>query len=75
MCSIIGYMSLNNYDEFKKGFEKTTSRGPDMYREASFSNARLAFERLAIMGVDESGMQPFNHFRQNFYRSCTGLSM
>ena len=44
MCSIIGYMSLNNYDEFKKGFEKTTSRGPDMYREASFSNARLALK-------------------------------
>ena len=70
MCSIIGYMSLNNYDEFKKGFEKTTSRGPDMYREASFSNARLAFERLAIMGVDESGMQPFNHF--NYHLVCNG---
>ena len=70
MCSIIGYMSLNNYDEFKKGFEKTTSRGPDMYREASFSNARLAFERLAIMGVDESGMQPFNHY--NYHLVCNG---
>ena len=70
MCSIIGYMSLNNYDEFKKGFSKTTSRGPDMYREASFSNARLAFERLAIMGLDESGMQPFNH--NNYHLVCNG---
>ena len=70
MCSIIGYLSLDNYDKFKTGFEKTISRGPDMYREISFSNARLAFERLSIMGVDESGMQPFNH--NNYHLVCNG---
>ena len=30
MCSIMGYSSHKNYEEFKKGFEKTISRGPDM---------------------------------------------
>ena len=30
MCSIMGYLSLKDYDKFKEGFDETTSRGPDM---------------------------------------------
>ena len=61
MCSIIGYLSLKNYQEFLLGFEKTLSRGPDMTRLMQFENARLGFERLAIMGITELGMQPFSY--------------
>ena len=70
MCSIIGYQSVKNYEEFKAGFEKTISRGPDMFREMEFQNARLAFERLAIMGLTDLGMQPFNY--KNYHLVCNG---
>ena len=70
MCSIIGYLSLENYEEFLSGFEKTLSRGPDMTKIIQLDNARLGFERLAIMGLHEEGMQPFElHGR---YVVCNG---
>ena len=70
MCSIMGYLSLENYDEFIKGFEETISRGPDMSKIITLDNARLGFHRLAIMGIDESGMQPFKY--KNDYIVCNG---
>ena len=70
MCSIIGYLSLKNYQEFLLGFEKTLSRGPDMTRLMQFENARLGFERLAIMGITELGMQPFSY--KNYSLVCNG---
>ena len=60
MCSIMG---MEGYDvpmeKFKEGFDATISRGPDMSRIIDVKNGVLAFHRLAIMGLDESGMQPF----------------
>ncbi len=70
MCSIIGYLSLRDFDKFKEGFDKVTSRGPDMERLFEFSNARLGFKRLAIMGIDEAGMQPFTY--KNYHIVCNG---
>ena len=70
MCAIIGYLSLNNIDKFKEGFEKITSRGPDMERIEEFDNARLGFKRLAIMGITEAGMQPFKY--KNYNIVCNG---
>lgn len=70
MCSIIGYLSLENYKEFLSGFEKTLSRGPDMTKIIQLDNARLGFERLAIMGLHEEGMQPF--FHKGRYLVCNG---
>ena len=70
MCSIIGYLSLENYEEFLSGFEKTLSRGPDMTKIIQLDNARLGFERLAIMGLHEEGMQPF--FHKGRYLVCNG---
>ncbi len=70
MCAIIGYLSLNNYDELIKGFDKLTSRGPDKCEFKSFSNARIGFKRLSIMGVDDSGMQPFTY--KNYSIVCNG---
>ena len=70
MCSIIGYLSLENYEEFLSGFEKTLSRGPDMTKIIQLDDARLGFERLAIMGLHEEGMQPFIY--KGRYLVCNG---
>ncbi len=70
MCAIIGYLNLKNYEKFLSGFEKITSRGPDMERYMEFSNARLGFKRLSIMGITEEGMQPFNY--KNLHLVCNG---
>ena len=61
MCSIMGYIGETiSYDDFKKGFDQTISRGPDMSKIISTGNGLLAFHRLAIMGLHEEGMQPFS---------------
>ena len=61
MCSIMGYMGSSlTEDKFKEFFDKTISRGPDMQHIISKPGLILGFERLAIMGLEESGMQPFS---------------
>ena len=61
MCSIMGYLgSVLSAEEFQKGFSKTISRGPDMTRYLDLKKGILGFHRLAIMGLQESGMQPFS---------------
>ena len=42
-----------------EGFERTASRGPDMSAFMETKSGYLGFHRLAIMGLDERGMQPF----------------
>ena len=60
MCSIMGYCGSNaNLDIFKKGFDRTITRGPDDSRIIDTGNGFLGFHRLAIMGLSPSGMQPF----------------
>ncbi|MCR4866218.1 MAG: asparagine synthase B [Lachnospiraceae bacterium] len=60
MCSIMGYKGGSvAYDKFKQHFDRTISRGPDMQRIIRYSDITLGFERLAIMGLTEEGMQPF----------------
>lgn len=60
MCSIMGYLgSYISETEFKEGFDKTISRGPDMSRIQKLDGGFLGFHRLSIMGLDERGMQPF----------------
>lgn len=56
----MGYSgSVISLDDFKRGFAKTISRGPDMSKIISPGRGLMGFHRLAIMGLDESGMQPF----------------
>lgn len=55
---------------FKEGFDKTTSRGPDMSKMIDTGKGYLGFHRLSIMGLDESGMQPF--YRNGRYVICNG---
>lgn len=63
MCSIIGYIGANlSEEEVRSYFERTVSRGPDMTRILNLGNGFLGFHRLAIMGLNESGMQPFSAF-------------
>lgn len=60
MCSIIGAEGFDiPKEEFVEAFFKTKTRGPDMTRLLDTPAGRLGFHRLAIMDVNESGMQPF----------------
>lgn len=60
MCSIIGYCGKGaDLAKLRKGFERTISRGPDDSKIIDTSQGYLGFHRLAIMGLTESGMQPF----------------
>ena len=71
MCSIMGTCgSTITKEQFKKGFDRTLSRGPDMSRIIDTGKGFLGFHRLAIMGLDESGMQPFS--MDGSYVVCNG---
>lgn len=60
MCSIMGYCREDAPQEaFAQAFAKTKSRGPDDTRILAVKKGLLGFHRLAIMGLDDSGMQPF----------------
>ena len=71
MCGIMCYCKRNaDYTIFEKGFEKTVSRGPDDTRIVELNDGIMGFHRLAIMGLNELGMQPFE-FEGN-YLVCNG---
>lgn len=61
MCSIMGYCGCSlSKEDFRMGFDKTISRGPDMSRVIDLDGGIMGFHRLAIMGLTEEGMQPFS---------------
>ena len=60
MCSIMGFSSKAlTREELSVFFDRTKSRGPDMSRIIDTPSGYLCFHRLAIMGLSEAGMQPF----------------
>lgn len=60
MCSIMGAEKKDiSLEEFKVCFERTASRGPDMMDIKVVDDGIIGFQRLAIMGLNENGMQPF----------------
>ena len=60
MCSIIGYIGKEfTPQSIRPYFDRTLSRGPDMSRILPIPGGFLGFHRLAIMGLNEMGMQPF----------------
>ncbi len=60
MCSIMGYTAKDlRMEDLMHGFAQTASRGPDASRTLETPSGWLFFHRLAIMGLTESGMQPF----------------
>ena len=71
MCSIMGYCGSGaDREKFREGFCKTDSRGPDDRRIVDTGNGLLGFQRLSIMGLTPSGMQPFS--RNGNYVVCNG---
>ena len=62
MCAIMGFTKQSlRKEELRVFFDRTKSRGPDMSRVEAAGEGCLCFHRLSIMGLDETGMQPF-HF-------------
>ena len=71
MCSIFGIQSKSiDLSVLKECFDRTISRGPDMSRFVEIPCGYLGFHRLAIMGLDERGMQPFR--LDDDYVVCNG---
>ena len=61
MCAILTYAREDvQKDFFEEMLEKTSSRGPDMTRTLLTPKGWMGFNRLSIMGLEESGMQPFS---------------
>lgn len=60
MCAIMGFSKKSvKKEEIGEYFDRTISRGPDMTRIIETKSGYLCFHRLAIMGLTEAGMQPF----------------
>ena len=71
MCSIFGIHGKDvDPTMLKECFDRTISRGPDMSRFIEIPCGYLGFHRLAIMGLDERGMQPFQ--LDDDYVVCNG---
>ena len=67
----MGYCSAQaDMQLLKECFGRTKSRGPDDTRYARLERGVLAFHRLSIMGLTDSGMQPF-HLGKS-YCVCNG---
>lgn len=59
MCGFMVYTKKDlSKEDFMKEFEKIRYRGPDMTKIVEIDGI-LGFHRLAIMGLNEKGMQPF----------------
>ena len=60
MCSIMGYCGSGlDLQTFMKQLKRTVSRGPDATKVVDTGKGYLGFNRLSIMGLTPSGMQPF----------------
>lgn len=71
MCSIMGLTSKEiTREELLPCLNETISRGPDMTRVIETKSGYLGFHRLAIMGLSEEGMQPFE--LKGDYVVCNG---
>ncbi len=71
MCSIIGIEGKSvSREQLMEAFARTASRGPDCTRMLDVPCGTLGFHRLAIMGLNEAGMQPFE--LDGSYVVCNG---
>ncbi len=60
MCGIlISTDKETKIEDFKKGLETLSDRGPDDCRIIEVGGGLMGFARLSIMGLSEEGMQPF----------------
>lgn len=71
MCSILGYIGKDvSKQDIENALLKTIKRGPDVQQVVEAEFGYLGFARLAIMGLSEDGMQPFE--RNGNYIVCNG---
>lgn len=60
MCTVMGTLAAMPRETFERSLARTHTRGPDAQRVLPLDGGGfLGFQRLAIMGPGESGMQPF----------------
>lgn len=70
MCSFLVYTGKDiSKKEFKEGLDKIKYRGPDMSKIIE-EDGLWGFNRLSIMGLEESGMQPF--VKEEYKVVCNG---
>lgn len=62
MCGLL-VVTHQTIDDIKlnQSFKKLHVRGPDMAKKVSFEHGVFCFQRLSIMDLNESGMQPFHY--------------
>lgn len=71
MCGFMYSSDISIAKEvFEKEFSKIAYRGPDMSRVEYSNHGIFGFHRLAIMGLNELGMQPFH--RNGYTVICNG---
>lgn len=71
MCSIMGWLGESaDWDIFQTALARTISRGPDATRTVDTGCGLLGFNRLSIMGLTDTGMQPFE--LNGCYVVCNG---
>lgn len=60
MCTIMCYTGTDmKHEKFADALQRTESRGPDMTEILTLPSGILGFQRLSIMDLSFSGMQPF----------------
>lgn len=71
MCSIFVTTGKGvSYAEAERAFYETLSRGPDLSRFGEAGKGFVGFHRLAIMGLNQKGMQPF--YNGDTFAVCNG---
>ncbi|MCH4199623.1 MAG: asparagine synthase B [Clostridium tyrobutyricum] len=60
MCTIMCYTGTDmKHEKFASALQRTESRGPDMTEILTLPSGIFGFQRLSIMDLSFSGMQPF----------------
>ena len=71
MCTVMSWCApWADPELFRTCIARTSSRGPDDQRIVDTGNGLMGFQRLSIMGLTPSGMQPF--WLQGCYAVCNG---
>jgi asparagine synthase (glutamine-hydrolysing) len=66
MCGFVGYFSNQSFD-LSKASEEILHRGPDFQSITNGKNWAVAFNRLSIIDLSVSAMQPFKHNKITVY--------
>lgn len=62
MCTIMCYAGKDiEMEKFEEALKRTESRGPDMTKILTLPSGIFGFQRLSIMDLSNSGMQPFTN--------------